>query len=406
MTDPRMLIAMQLIMNGQRPPGQGFDGIPELVAYSAKMNERKEEKAKEALQRNQTYQTLRIKAPDLAEAMLGGLPAPDAYNAWAKRLADQNDPAYQLDMRYKQAQLDALNKKPQKNWQKLSDTTLFDPESGETRAIGASNPNGAFRFAGNSVEAQALNGLMESGKITEEQAQQLGAGKTITGENGEIIFMTPEGVFSQQGSQTPQPIGGAPSGGGIDLFGDGGASPAVAPMPMPGPAPEAGQQQRPGLIKLTEPKVTIDERKAAGFSDRMREAEDVLSQVGNAGTGIWDNLVRGNDWIPDAAENWLVSGDFQKYEQARRNFINAQMRRESGAVISPEEFVNADKQYFPQPGDSKEVIDQKRRNRQTALASMGRDAGPTYKAPRSGEGKPSSSSQPRANDYKTRYGLE
>jgi len=37
------------------------------------------------------------------------------------------------------------------------------------------------------------------------------------------------------------------------------------------------------------------------------------------------------------------------FEQAKKNFVNAVLRLESGAVISPSEFTNADKQYFPQP---------------------------------------------------------
>ncbi|TIO88309.1 MAG: hypothetical protein E5X92_29065, partial [Mesorhizobium sp.] len=63
-------------------------------------------------------------------------------------------------------------------------------------SIGGANA-GQFRFTGSSVEAQALNGLMdvgpEKGGLTVEQAQQLAAGKTITGPNGEMLFLTPQG---------------------------------------------------------------------------------------------------------------------------------------------------------------------------------------------------------------------
>ncbi|QRI63619.1 hypothetical protein JQ506_22945 [Shinella sp. PSBB067] len=58
--------------------------------------------------------------------------------------------------------------------------------------------------------------------------------------------------------------------------------------------------------------------------------------------------------------------------------MNAQLRRESGAVISDEEFDNANKQYFPQPGDTKEVLRQKAANRKVVSDAMRRDAGPTY----------------------------
>jgi hypothetical protein len=50
--------------------------------------------------------------------------------------------------------------------------------------------------------------------------------------------------------------------------------------------------------------------------------------------------------------------------------MTAVLRRESGAAISSGEYDNADKQYFPQIGDSKEVIKQKARNRELAIAGV------------------------------------
>jgi hypothetical protein len=68
--------------------------------------------------------------------------------------------------------------------------------------------------------------------------------------------------------------------------------------------------------------------------------------------------------------NLALSKEGQQAEQAQRDFVNAVLRRESGAVISPQEFANAQKQYFPQPGDSKEVLAQKRRNRTIAIEGL------------------------------------
>ena len=56
--------------------------------------------------------------------------------------------------------------------------------------------------------------------------------------------------------------------------------------------------------------------------------------------------------------------------QAQREFVNAILRRESGAVISPTEFASAAQQYFPQPGDGPEVLAQKRAARQRALQGL------------------------------------
>ena len=71
-----------------------------------------------------------------------------------------------------------------------------------------------------------------------------------------------------------------------------------------------------------------------------------------------------------------MSPEAQKIDQAQRNFVNAVLRQESGAVISDQEFANAQKQYFPQPGDDKATIEQKRKNRELAIAGFKRMAGP------------------------------
>ncbi|MBW9076951.1 hypothetical protein JNB84_03220 [Rhizobium pusense] len=323
--------------------------------------------------------------------------ATEADKAMATSVIEQaqkrNDPAYQLEQDYRRAQLEALREKPAKTWQKLDDTTLFNPETGETQRVNApAAGNGQFRFDGKSVEAQALNGLMDAGTLTPAQAQQLGAGKTITGPNGEIIFMTPQGVFGQAADgtlspmsapQAPQPPAAPQAPGGVDIFEtDAPAAPTPPAPPAPPQAPQPpAAPQRQGMIPLTEPKVTIDESKAGGFADRMTQSGALIDQFGNAGLSVVDQALTNSPYVPGFIANNLVGEDFQKYDQARRDFINAQLRRESGAVISPEEFDNANRQYFPQPGDKPEVIEQKRKNRETVIGAMIRDAGPTYKRP-------------------------
>lgn len=121
--------------------------------------------------------------------------------------------------------------------------------------------------------------------------------------------------------------------------------------------------------------------KAAGFTDRMLQSEGILSGVNGQGgvQGQGTSAVQtGLSAIPGVG-NYLTSADRQKYEQAKRDFINAQLRRESGAAISPTEFDSANKQYFPTPGDSAEVIQQKAANRRAAVEAMGREGGPSYK---------------------------
>lgn len=139
------------------------------------------------------------------------------------------------------------------------------------------------------------------------------------------------------------------------------------------------------------PKLTEAEARNSGFYLRAKQSEDVLNSVVNEGTSLWNKAANA---VP-VLGNYAKSADAQKYDQAKRDFVNAVLRRESGAVISPSEFDNAEKQYFPQPGDDPQTIEQKRLNRESAIAGMKIGAGP-------GGDKVDSSSQTQpipAEDY-------
>jgi hypothetical protein len=103
-----------------------------------------------------------------------------------------------------------------------------------------------------------------------------------------------------------------------------------------------------------------------GYANRLIEAETVFDVVAEQ---FADPLAFGNV-LPSV----MQSGERQQYEQAKRNYVNAVLRRESGAVISPEEFKNAEMQYFPQAGDKPEVILQKEKNRNTVINNFYHEA--------------------------------
>jgi hypothetical protein len=117
---------------------------------------------------------------------------------------------------------------------------------------------------------------------------------------------------------------------------------------------------------------------AGGYGGRMVQAEEVFAR-------LTDDINEMHPWKFKAEqlvdEPYLQSDLMQSYMQAARNFINAQMRRESGAAIAPHEFENANKQYLPLPGDSEETSRQKAANRQYVTHTMVRSAGPAYEAP-------------------------
>lgn len=112
---------------------------------------------------------------------------------------------------------------------------------------------------------------------------------------------------------------------------------------------------------------TTEQFKAATFAERTAQANEVLADI----EGGFTNKLALGGFLP----NFLQGPERQQFEQAKRNFVNAVLRRESGAAISPSEFSSAELQYFAQPGDSAAVLEQKRQNRETAINGLRREAG-------------------------------
>lgn len=170
-------------------------------------------------------------------------------------------------------------------------------------------------------------------------------------------------------------------------------APSVAPSVAPNAAPVAAATPvapataaSPVQLKGKGTALTEAQGKATGFASRATEANDILNTVGNAGKVQTGAIKRVAESVPFVGEglgtltNFTQSPQQQQVEQAQRNFVNAILRQESGAAINESEFNNAKKQYFPQPGDSAEVIAQKQRNRETAIASLNAISGPGAKS--------------------------
>ena len=198
-----------------------------------------------------------------------------------------------------------------------------------------------------------------------------------------------------------------------------GAPPSPAPFTgIGGVAPTAGAgrgsvgitDNRPALIapavvpagvplKGKSAGLTESQGNATAFGMRMQESHDLLKKLEKAGatdTGIVRGVIGGTlgltpligDKLNDATGNIFnalptVLGGLNEQQQqtinARINFITALLRKESGAAIGPSEFATAEKLYFPKPGDSKSVIEQKQRARELAIQAMKIQAGPGAK---------------------------
>lgn len=111
-----------------------------------------------------------------------------------------------------------------------------------------------------------------------------------------------------------------------------------------------------------------NQSKALLFGSRMRDADKILGTLAKEGTTT--SIPGSRTPILGGAISALSSDNRQMLDQAKRDFMTAVLRRESGAAISTGEFDTADKQYFPQPGDGPKVKQQKSRNRQLAIQGI------------------------------------
>ena len=100
-----------------------------------------------------------------------------------------------------------------------------------------------------------------------------------------------------------------------------------------------------------------EQANAATYADRMANADRILNDPKIVGA-MTDVVQKGFSEVP-VVGNFMTSENRKLADQAKRDFINAVLRKESGAVISPSEFANAEQQYFPQPGDTPDVIEQR-----------------------------------------------
>jgi len=119
-------------------------------------------------------------------------------------------------------------------------------------------------------------------------------------------------------------------------------------------------------ITLTGKPQNAAQSSANGYADRLNSSNIIIDSIGGNFTGKLD--------IGGSLPNIFQSAERQSYEQAKRNFITAVLRRESGAAISPSEFKTEALKYFPQAGDKPETVVQKSNARNIAINNIYREA--------------------------------
>lgn len=145
-------------------------------------------------------------------------------------------------------------------------------------------------------------------------------------------------------------------------------------------------------------KVSEGERNAAGFFQRMVEANAEMKRLEDAGydpSNRRDYYTAGGEFL-----NPLASNEGQQYRQAQNNWLRANLRKESGAAIGVEEMDQERKNYFPIPGDTADTVAQKARNRQTTERAMRQAAGGAMPPP---SGQKAGNKSPRTITTQAEY---
>ncbi|MAO52658.1 MAG: hypothetical protein CML16_17490 [Pusillimonas sp.] len=125
-----------------------------------------------------------------------------------------------------------------------------------------------------------------------------------------------------------------------------------------------------GTVSVTKgtkpPKITEQQSKDLVYLERGEAALANLDQIDDV---LANAVERASGSIP-LAGNALVSENFQKAQQAGREFLAAVLRKDTGAAITQQEMEIYGETYLPQPFDTPAVLEQKARARRTALDAI------------------------------------
>jgi hypothetical protein len=277
------------------------------------------ERRETASQKNATAEWLRSRGrDDLVAAMEGGLPAADAL-----RIAMQPaDPMAAINLQKAQLELQNL-RTPQPGFRRATpeEAAAYGAEAGQF------GPDGRF-YAEDVAQPTApqsaiakLEADRRAGLINDEQYK---AGLQALAPTGMTIESDGAGGFRM--------VQGAGVGAG-------------------------------------EKPATEGQLAGAGYLQRMTAAESILRRIETQ-----DNVVA----IPiektlllgTKLEGYTLNPTEQQVAQAQRDWVRAKLRKESGAVIGPEEMAAEIQTYFPLPGESQGTIAQKAEARRRAERQM------------------------------------
>lgn len=127
-----------------------------------------------------------------------------------------------------------------------------------------------------------------------------------------------------------------------------------------------------GLTPKDEP--SASQFNVANFASRMQQANPIIGNLSVELSKLSKVEFFAQLKLPSALQSDLV----RQFVQAETNLITAILRRESGAAIAPDEFVDARKVYIPQPGDDATTLAQKKAVRDLVQRNFISEAGGAF----------------------------
>lgn len=114
---------------------------------------------------------------------------------------------------------------------------------------------------------------------------------------------------------------------------------------------------------------------AANFSKMAQSAGDSFERLTSKGLDPTSLGTFAQSSLLKGPLEYFKGQDVKGLEQAQRQFVQAVLRKESGATITPDEFSTNAAKYFPQPGDGPDVLAQKAQARAQAVAGLTAEGG-------------------------------
>jgi hypothetical protein len=275
------------------------------------------------------------------------------------------------------------------------------------------NPSSAAAapYPGKTVDAAALNRMVQSGQMTQQQADMWAAGRPLMTPDGPV-YMTPEAFTrgAQPGGQTntaptpqatgnPAPATGAQPSPAQPTVPQVNANPAASGDAVPGiDAPLAWEVQKqraatPGMVPLggaqTKAPTESVMRNRQIYLGIARDAKD-LDSTFNA---LQDERDWGASQVP-LIGNYATSGKFQQAQKSVENIVQNYLYSLSGASAPAEEVRKRADAVTPRPGDKPRTVAAKKQRLKDMVASV-------YSAANGGQGTPGLDSAPLPEDAPT-----